>query len=33
TLAGPPGNLPIVTGTIKAIYLGAIYPANPITQS
>lgn len=33
TLAGLPGNLPSVTGATEASVLGAIYPANPITQS
>ncbi|EAR0001071.1 anhydro-N-acetylmuramic acid kinase [Salmonella enterica subsp. diarizonae] len=33
TLAGLPGNLPSVTGATEASVLGAVYPANPRTQS
>ena len=33
TLAGLPGNLPSVTGASEPSVLGAIYPANPRTQS
>lgn len=33
TLAGLPGNLPSVTGAKEASVLGAIFPANPRTQS
>lgn len=33
TLAGLPGNLPSVTGASDASVLGAIFPANPRTQS
>ncbi|EGI5078259.1 hypothetical protein AH866_24455, partial [Salmonella enterica subsp. enterica serovar Infantis] len=28
-----PGNLPSVTGATEASVLGAVYPANPRTQS
>ncbi|KWZ96729.1 anhydro-N-acetylmuramic acid kinase [Citrobacter koseri] len=33
TLAGLPGNLPSVTGATESSILGAIFPANPRTQS
>ncbi|WP_260864513.1 anhydro-N-acetylmuramic acid kinase [Citrobacter sp. Marseille-Q6884] len=33
TLAGLPGNLPSVTGAAESSVLGAIFPANPRTQS
>lgn len=33
TIAGLPGNLPSVTGAREASVLGAIFPANPRTQS
>lgn len=33
TLAGLPGNLPSVTGAREASVLGAVFPANPRTQS